>query len=196
MFSAVVRQMIDRYFYLVVLILTSVRKLESFSKVTNDWWFIIHLLHTVFATCSSSSNPWRMGLWLPSSHNRDRRGGWRQGSRGLPSASACAIRLLCHHNKSIQDSISGGCRMSCAACGQHRCHRYLWQIHLLSAILTYSVGLGSHWDYLIPRGLSYGQSRSQRPRKVQGSVQCHHRKPLWCVSQRCRGKGIYKRYIP
>ena len=39
MFSADVRQMIDRYFYLVVLILTSVRKLESFSKVTDDLLF-------------------------------------------------------------------------------------------------------------------------------------------------------------
>ena len=39
MFSADVRQMIDRYFYLVVLILTSVRKLESFSKLTDDLLF-------------------------------------------------------------------------------------------------------------------------------------------------------------
>ena len=36
MFSADLRQMIDRYFYLVVLILTSVIKLESCGKVTDD----------------------------------------------------------------------------------------------------------------------------------------------------------------
>ena len=36
------------------------------------WWLIIHLLHTVFAACSSSSIPWRMVLWLPSLHSRDR----------------------------------------------------------------------------------------------------------------------------